>query len=87
MKKVKKVDVKAVAKVALSEVLMKAAAEAGYTVTSGEEYGLAKGAFVVADEATDVKVTLVTPKAGVTRYEVVSDADVAAAESQDTASA
>lgn len=73
MKKTKKVDVKMVAKVALSEVLAKAAAEAGYEVKSGEDYGLAKGAFVVSTDETDVKVVFTAPKAGVTRYEVVTE--------------
>ena len=77
MKKVKKVDVKMVAKVALSEVLAKAAADAGYEVKSGEDFGLAKGAFVVSTEDTDVKVVLTAPKAGLTRYEVATDEVVA----------
>ena len=71
--KVKKVDVKMVAKLALSEVLAKAAVEAGYTVKAGEDFGLAKGAFVVVDAETDVKVVLTTPKAGAVRYEVAAD--------------
>jgi hypothetical protein len=43
---------------------------AGYEVKDGAEFGFTKGSFIVVDPATDVQVKLISPKAGMTRYEI-----------------
>ena len=73
-KKVKKVDLKKVAKVELSKAIANALIEAGFTV-DGEhtKYGFTEGTLVVSMENTDVQVKLITPKTDVIRYAVQSD--------------
>lgn len=72
-KKTKKIDVKKVAKVDLSKALLEFLREAGYEVEDGMSRGFTEGSLVVATEATDVQVKLITPKAGVTRYAVLDE--------------
>lgn len=73
-KTTKKVDVKKVSKLELSELLAEFLAEKGAAVhTNAEDYGFTEGTLVVETEACDVQVKFITPKAGVTKYEVVSE--------------
>lgn len=78
-KTTKKVDVKKVSKLELSKMLADFLLEKGVVVhTNAEDYGFTEGTLVVETEACDVQVKFITPKAGVTKYEVVSgDEDTA----------
>lgn len=78
-KNTKKVDVKKVSKLELSKLLANFLLEKGVTVhTNAEDYGFTEGTLVVETEACDVQVKFITPKAGVTKYEVVSEDEDAA---------
>lgn len=73
-KTTKKIDVKKVSKLELSKLLADFLLEKGVTVhTNAEDYGFTEGTLVVETEACDVQVKFITPKAGVTKYEVVSE--------------
>ena len=73
-KTTKKIDVKKVAKLELSKLLADFLMEKGVAVhTNAEDYGFTEGTLVVETEACDVQVKFITPKAGVTKYEVVSE--------------
>lgn len=73
-KTTKKVDVKKVSKLELSKLLAEFLAEKGVAVhTNAEDYGFTEGTLVVETEVCDVQVKFITPKAGVTKYEVVSE--------------
>ena len=74
-KKEKKVDVKAVEKAKVMAVVEQALRDAGYTLADGAEYGFAKGVMVVQTEVTDVQLKPIVPKAGVTRYAKVEEAE------------
>lgn len=68
--KVKKVDPKAVAKKALMETVSNALTSAGFEVLDGSEFGMTAGTIVIRTAETDIQLKPITPKAGVTRYEV-----------------
>lgn len=71
-KKVKKVDVKKVAKDKVMAVVAAALVAQGFEVMSGEEkFGFTGGTIVVRTETCDVQIKPITPKAGVERYEEV----------------
>lgn len=73
-KTAKKVDIKKVSKLELSKLLADFLMEKGVAVhTNAEDYGFTEGTLVVETEACDVQVKFITPKAGVTKYEVVSE--------------
>ena len=73
-KTTKKIDVKKVSKLELSKMLADFLLEKGVAVhTNAEDYGFTEGTLVVETEACDVQVKFITPKAGVTKYEVVSE--------------
>ena len=73
-KTAKKVDVKKVSKLELSKLLADFLLEKGVAVhTNAEDYGFTEGTLIVETEACDVQVKFITPKAGVTKYEVVSE--------------
>ena len=69
----KKVDVKAIEKAKVMEVVAKALKEHGFEVKDGVEYGMTKGTIIVGTEVCDVQIKPITPKAGVIRYEVEVD--------------
>lgn len=69
--KVKKVDVKKVAKSEVMGIVAKALTDAGYVVADGADYGMTGGTLVVATEKCDVQIKPITPKAGVDRYEAL----------------
>ena len=61
-------------KLELSKLLAEFLAEKGVAVhTDAEDYGFTEGTLVVETEACDVQVKFITPEAGVTKYEVVSE--------------
>ena len=66
----KKVDVKAVEKAKVMEMVAAALREHGYEVKDGVDYGMTKGTLIVETEVCDVQIKPVVPKAGVTRYEI-----------------
>ena len=74
-KKEKKVDVKAVEKAKVMAVVEQALRDAGYALADGAEYGFAKGVMVVQTEVTDVQLKPIVPKAGVTRYAKIEEAE------------
>ena len=68
----KKVDVKKLAKQELSDLIKEFLIEKGIEVSSNaEDYGFTQGTLVVHMEKTDVQVKLITPKAGLERYQQV----------------
>lgn len=68
----KKVDVKRVAKQELSDLFKEFLVEKGIKVNSNaEDYAFTQGTLVVHMEDTDVQVKLITPKAGLKRYQEV----------------
>lgn len=69
----KKVNEKDVAKATVMKVVVDALATAGYQVSEGSEYGMTSGTIVVHAGACDVQIKPITPKAGVTRYEVAEE--------------
>ena len=75
-KKVKKVDVKKVAKVGLSNTIVGMLVEAGFAVeTDHTKYGFSEGTLVVSLPDTDVQVKFITPKTDLVRYAVQEDED------------
>ena len=68
----KKVDVKRVAKQELSDLFEEFLIEKGIKVSSNaEDFAFTQGTLVVHMEDTDVQVKLITPKAGLKRYQEV----------------
>ena len=68
----KKVDVKKLAKQELSDLFKEFLLEKGFEVSSNaEDFGFTQGTLVVHMENTDVQVKLITPKAGLERYQQV----------------
>ena len=68
----KKVDVKRVAKQELSELFEEFLVEKGIKVSSNaDDFAFTQGTLVVHMEDTDVQVKLITPKAGLKRYQEV----------------
>lgn len=76
MKKTKKIDVKKIAKAEVLAEIAKALSAIGYDVTVGEDYGFTASTVVVSTDKCDVQVKLITPKAGVDRYECLVDEEV-----------
>lgn len=72
-KKVKKVDVKKVAKLSVMEVVANALKDAGYEVHEGLDFGFTEGTVVCRTEKCDVQIKPITPKAGVDFYELLTD--------------
>lgn len=72
-KKMKKINPKDTAKKEIMEIISKALAAAGYDVVDGENYAMTKGTIVIHHTICDVQIKPITPKAGIDRYEVVSD--------------
>lgn len=70
-KKVKKVDLKAVEKAKIMAMVNGALVAAGIEVVDGADYGMTAHTLIAKGEVCDVQIKPITPKAGVTRYEVV----------------
>ena len=70
--KSKKVDVKRLAKQELSDLFKEFLLEKGIEVSSNaEDFGFTQGTLVAHMEKTDVQIKLITPKAGLERYQQV----------------
>ena len=67
----KKVDVKGNAKNEIMAIIHKALDEAGITYKDGVEFGMTKGTIVVEHKDSDVQIKPITPKAGITRYDLI----------------
>ena len=72
-KKVKNVDVRAIEKAKVMEVIKSALVEAGYEYGESDVYGFAKEVIVVKGAVCDVQLKPIVPKAGQFRYEVASE--------------
>ena len=72
-KKIKKVDVKKVEKLEVSTLIRNLFEEMGITVGSAEDYGFTEGSLVLAMPKCDVQVKIITPKAGVDKYEIITE--------------
>lgn len=68
-KTVKKVDVKKVAKTEVNSKIKALFEELGISIDNGVDYGMTEGTLVAHMEKCDVQIKLITPKAGVDRYE------------------
>ena len=68
-KNVKKIDPKVIAKKSISEKIIHALKDLGLEVSDGVEYGFTAYTVVVHTDKTDVQIKLITPKAGMDRYE------------------
>ncbi len=66
----KKVDPKAVAKKEVMAVVAEALVAAGFTVLTGEEFGMTAGTIVVRHATADIQLKPIAPKTGVDRYTV-----------------
>jgi hypothetical protein len=69
--KVKKVDVKAVAKNEVMTAVSDCLKALGYNVEEGTEFGMTKGTLVVGHATCDIQIKPIVPKAGVDRYDKV----------------
>ncbi len=72
-KTIKKVDVKKVAKLGVSNQIAELFRSLGMVVNDGLDYGFTEGTLVLRTDKCDVQVKLITPKAGVDRYEKLED--------------
>ena len=73
MAKTKKADVKMVEKERVSKVLIEGGIGGDLTILSGDLFGFTKGSFVVRTDVCDIQVKLISPKAGITRYELIEE--------------
>ena len=73
-KTVKKVDVKKVTKLEVSKLIadMFEGVE-GVSIHDGKGFGFTEGTLVLKGEKCDVQIKLITPKAGVDRYETLEE--------------
>ena len=69
-KKIKKVDPKAMAKQEVIAIVREALEASGYTIGEGSDYGMTASTIVVGHTTCDVQLKLISPKAGVDRYEL-----------------
>lgn len=65
----KKIDPKVIAKKMVSEAIVDALKGLGLEVSDGAEYGMTAYTVIVHMDKADVQVKLITPKAGMDRYE------------------
>ena len=70
-KQTKKVDVKAVEKARIMEIVKQALIANGIEVMDGADYGMTSHTLIAKGEACDVQLKPITPKAGIERYEMV----------------
>ena len=68
---IKKVDIKKVSKMEVSEIIRALFQDRGLEVGTGSDYGMTEGTLVIKMDKCDVQVKLITPKAGLERYEVL----------------
>lgn len=72
-KTVKKVDVKKVAKKEVSSQIMEMFKGLDMEISDGVLYGFTEGTLVLHMEKCDVQIKLITPKAGIDKYEMLED--------------
>lgn len=72
-KTVKKIDNKKVAKMAVSEQIKQMFTELNMIALDGKDFGFTDGTLVLKGEKCDIQIKLITPKAGIERYEVLTD--------------
>ena len=72
-KKMKKVDVKKVTKLQVSAQIAELFENMGVGVGSADAYGFTEGTLVLKLGKCDVQVKLITPKAGLDRYESLEE--------------
>ena len=70
-KATKKVDIKKVTKGQVSTQLKEFFEGLGVSVSDGQDFGFTEGTLVLHSEKCDVQIKLITPKAGIDRYEVL----------------
>lgn len=75
MKKTKKIDVKMEAKRGLSELIGQLLNSTDVAIEGGTDFGFTEGTIVAHLNDVDVQIKLITPKAGLTRYEKIADED------------
>lgn len=81
-KSVKKVDVKKVEKLKVSELIKNSFdTNEVYEILEGEDFGFTEGTIVLRTKTCDIQVKLITPKAGITHYEAI---EVEVAETTET---
>ena len=81
----KKVDIKKVTKLSVSEQIAQMFLGLGVVVGTSEEYGFSEGTLVLKMDKCDVQIKLITPKAGIDRYEsLVEEEDTEVANEEDT---
>lgn len=73
MAKVRKINEKEVVKNEVMEIISNTLAEKGFNVDDGENYGFTKGTIVIHHNKCDIQIKPITPKAGITRYEELTD--------------
>lgn len=72
-KTVKKVDAKKVAKMEVSTKIAEMFKGLDLTIVDGKDFGFTEGTLVFKGEKCDVQIKLITPKAGVDRYELLEE--------------
>lgn len=72
-KVVKKVDVKKVAKMEVNGNVKEMFEGLGIEILDGAEFGFTEGTLVARLEKCDVQIKLITPKAGIDRYEKLEE--------------
>lgn len=76
-KVVKKVDVKKVAKTEVNSQIMEMLLGLGIESFDGVDFGMTAGTIIARMEKCDVQIKLITPKAGIDRYEsLVEDEEI-----------
>lgn len=74
---VKKVDVKKVAKSEVNSQIMEMLLGLGIEGFDGVDFGMTSGTIIARMEKCDVQIKLITPKAGIDRYEsLVEDEEI-----------
>ncbi len=75
MAKVKKVNLKDVAKNEVMAIIQEALKNAEISFSEGENFGMTKGTLVVHHANADVQVKPISPKSGLDRYAEVVEED------------
>lgn len=73
MAKARKINEKEVVKNEVMEIISNALTNMDLLIDNGEKYGFTKGTIVIHHDKCDIQIKPITPKAGVTRYEELTD--------------
>lgn len=71
VRKVKKVNVKDIAKNEVMEIIENALTDAGLNFKSGVDYNMTNGTIIVSHEKADVQIKPISPKSGIERYKEI----------------